>query len=140
MLTTCLVWWVLSVFIHNRETMLKLQHATMRFSEQILWQLMALSIGEIHSRRQVELVKQSKIIFELFPSGQQWQKLMQIWLQLIKTGNDCHLIIHPNWSSDNSPAPDNTSLMHCVFLGPDYLQWTCGSSYIELSAGITSSS
>lgn len=60
--------------------------ATMRSSELIHWQLMALSIGETLTKKLEELMKQFKTICVLSQSDQPWLRLMLIWLQLTRTG------------------------------------------------------
>ena len=63
-----------------------LYHAIMKFCVLTLWQQMDLSTGETRTRRLVGSMKQFRTIHTLLPFGQPWLKLMQIWIQLTRTG------------------------------------------------------
>ena len=73
-------------FLYCRVIMQMLYHAIMKFCVLTLWQQMGLSTGETRTRRLVGSMKQFRTIHALLSFGQPWLKLMQIWLQLTRTG------------------------------------------------------
>lgn len=73
-------------FFFYRVILQMLYLVTMKLSVLILWLLMHLSTGGIHIRRAEEWMKPFKITCEQLILSQPWLKLMQIWLQLTRTG------------------------------------------------------